>query len=206
MKNLLTKTFTISFKASCNYVEGLNTCLNILSQLGEYIPAEVNADIYVNEVTQVKELLHGKTRQELLSLPKMTDTNALAAMQFLSHALTMSYASSPMLNPILVFRMVKMTILHGICNISSFAFGCYGAWLVSEPTCDIEGGHRMGRMAIEMMKRLGAIEMMPRLYVPVYGFTNIWKGKRKMFGMIDHMILVLPCHYLFANKCKLFHQ
>lgn len=33
----------------------------------------------------------------------------------------------------------------------------------------------MGRVATEMMKRLGAVEMTPRLYVTVYGFINIWK-------------------------------
>lgn len=33
----------------------------------------------------------------------------------------------------------------------------------------------MGRVAIEMMKRLVAFEMTPRLYTAVYGFINIWK-------------------------------
>ena len=64
-----------------------------------------------------------------------------------------------MLNPILVFRMVKMSIEFGVCNISAFAFGCYGAWLVSDPHSDFEGGYSMGRVATEMMKRLGATEV-----------------------------------------------
>lgn len=80
-------------------------------------------------------------------------------MQFMNHALTMTFITKPLLNPILVFRMVKMSIEHGVCNISAFAFACYGAWLVSEPTCDVEGGHSMGRVATEMMKRLNAAEV-----------------------------------------------
>ena len=80
-------------------------------------------------------------------------------MQFMNHALTMTFIAKPLLNPIIVLRMVKMSIEHGVCNISAFAFACYGGWLVSEPSCDVEGGHRMGRVATEMMKQLGAVEV-----------------------------------------------
>ena len=80
-------------------------------------------------------------------------------MQFMNHALTMTFVAKPLLNPIIVLRMVKMSIEHGICNISAFAFACYGAWLVNIPFSDVEGGHRMGRVAIEMMEKLGAVEV-----------------------------------------------
>jgi hypothetical protein len=72
-------------------------------------------------------------------------------MQFMNHALTMTFIARPLLNPILVFRMVKMSMEHGICNISAFAFACYGAYLVIDH--DLEGGHMMGRVATEMTKR-----------------------------------------------------
>jgi len=55
--------------------------------------------------------------------------------------------------------MVKMSIEHGICNISAFAFACYGALLINEPCYDIEGGHMMGRVATEMTAKLGADEV-----------------------------------------------
>ena len=96
-------------------------------------------------------------------------------MQFLNHALTSSYQVKPMLNPILVFRMVKMTILHGIYNVSCFAFACYSAWLVTEPTFDVEGGHFYSRVALDMMKKIDAVEMIPRVYSVAYAFTNIYK-------------------------------
>jgi len=47
---------------------------------------------------------------------------------------------------------VKMSMEHGISNISAFAFACYGAYLVGIDR-DIEGGHMMGRVATEMTKR-----------------------------------------------------
>ena len=55
--------------------------------------------------------------------------------------------------------MIKMSIEHGICNISAFAFACYGCVLINEPFSDIEGGHMMGRVATEMTAKLGAVEV-----------------------------------------------
>jgi len=80
-------------------------------------------------------------------------------MQFMNHAVIMTYSFNPMLNPILVFRMVSLSTLHGMTNLSCFAFACYGALLVSEPSCDIEEGHSMGRVATEIMHMLGAREV-----------------------------------------------
>lgn len=86
-------------------------------------------------------------------------------MQFMNHALSMTFIAKPPLNPIIVCRMVRMSIEHGVCDISAFAFACYGVSLVSEPTCDVQGGHRIGRVATEMMKRLNAKKVGTSLYL-----------------------------------------
>ena len=53
--------------------------MSILSQLGEVIPTDITAAVYVDEVAHVKQLLHGKSRQELLSLPMMSETRKLVS-------------------------------------------------------------------------------------------------------------------------------
>jgi len=164
-----------SLIASGNYEECLDMCISILLQLGEIIPTEVTEDIYANEVAEVKKSLEGKNREDLLCLPTMLDASKLAAMQFLNHALTLSFVFKPILNPIVVFRMVEISIQHGVCNLSAFAFACYGGWLVSFPTYDFDGGYTMGLVANDLMKMLNATEIIPRLYSMVYGFINIWK-------------------------------
>ena len=155
--------------------ESFLKCVSVLSQLGVYIPTNVTAEIYQDEAMRARKLLQGKSQNELLSLPVMTDTHKMAAMQFLNHVLSVSYIVRPHHNPIMVFRMINLTIEHGLCNISPFAFGCYGAWLVSPLNLDFEGGHIMGRIATAMMNQLGASEIKPRLYLIVYSFINIWK-------------------------------
>lgn len=53
------------------------------------------------------------------------------------------------------FCFTKQCVLHVI----AFAFGLYGAWLVSAINSDFDGGYRMGRLAITLMNRLEAKEV-----------------------------------------------
>ena len=55
--------------------------------------------------------------------------------------------------------MVKLSIQCGVSNISPYAFATYGINLVNEPDSDVDGGHLMGCTAIELMTRLGAVEV-----------------------------------------------
>jgi predicted ATPase len=117
----------------------------------------------------------GLSRQDLWSLPLMTDLNKLTAMQFLNHMLIVTYTAKPPLNPIVVFRMMKMSVDFGVCNISAIAFSCYGAWLASSLNDDYDAAFAMGRFASELMKKLSGAESVPRIYAVVYGMINFYK-------------------------------
>lgn len=96
-------------------------------------------------------------------------------MRFLNHMLIATYYSNPSLNPLVVFRMVRITVDFGVCNISAIAFACYGAWLASSLNDDYEGAFTMGRVALDLMKKLGGGEILPRIHLVVYGMINIYK-------------------------------
>lgn len=62
----------------------------------------------------------------------------------------------------------------------------------------------MGRIAIEMMKSLDAIEMTPRLYLIVFGFINIWKepwqaGQQKHVEAYNSGVATGDMEYAFVN-------
>mmetsp|Transcript_22604 Transcript_22604/g.49001 ORF Transcript_22604/g.49001 Transcript_22604/m.49001 type:complete len:889 (-) Transcript_22604:208-2874(-) len=161
--------------ASGQLREGISKSTNVLAQLGETLPEHVDNTLYAEEVELVKRSLMDLSEDDLLNLPLMTDERKLACMQFMNIVMSAAYCVEPLLSPILVFRMVRLSIDHGVCNISTFAFGLYGAWLVSAVNSDFEGGYRMGFLAISLMNRLEANEFIPRVYTSVYGFINIWK-------------------------------
>lgn len=164
-----------SFWGAGQLDQGVSTCMRVLAQLGEVVPAQITAEAFHTEAARVKTILSGCSDDHLLSLPIMTDSNKLATMQFLNHLLYQVYTTKPVMAPIVAFRMIEISIQHGVCNIAPFAFGVYGSFLVSPGVSEIEGGYRMGRIATELMKRINAIEIIPRLYTTLYGLINIWK-------------------------------
>ena len=163
----------LSSSGKCD--ECINTSVSVLSQLGEFIPTKITQEIYFDEVVKVRQSLIGLSRQDLLSLPVMTDFNKLTAMRFLNHMLLATYASNPPMNPIVAFRMVRMTVEYGVCSISAIAFSCYGAWLASSLNDDYDVAFTMGRVASDLMKKLGSVEILPRVHAVVYGMINIYK-------------------------------
>jgi len=66
-----------SLIASAQYDEGIKACAGILSQLGEVIPTDVSAEFYATELNGILSFLNGKTREELVTLPMMTDIRKL---------------------------------------------------------------------------------------------------------------------------------
>ena len=65
--------------------------MEILSLLGTVIPTEITTDVHIHEVAQVKELLRGKSRQELLSLPMMLETQYLVSRCWSSRHIALAF-------------------------------------------------------------------------------------------------------------------
>lgn len=74
-----------SFLASGQLDQGIVTCMNVLAQLGEVLPAQITPDIFHSEVARVKSILDGLSNDQLLSLPIMTDTNKLVSRVIFYH-------------------------------------------------------------------------------------------------------------------------
>jgi len=66
-----------SFLASGQYERGIDTCKQVLAQLGEDVPVQITPALFQSEVTRVKTKLDGLTDEQLLHLPKMTDPQKL---------------------------------------------------------------------------------------------------------------------------------
>lgn len=106
--------------ATAKFDEGIETCIFVLSQLGIDVPTEINLNVYQTEVYQVKQLVAGKSENDILSLPMLLEKQKLvrdlqwkgyhyvffvviqqalnimtlflqAAMQFLNHLLSMTF-------------------------------------------------------------------------------------------------------------------
>ena len=69
----------------------------------------------------------------------------------------MAFQGLPLLFPRAIFRMVRLTIMHGASNISAYAFASYGVFFCSN--FDFEEGYKMGKIAKAMMQRFDSNEV-----------------------------------------------
>ncbi|WP_250658691.1 diguanylate cyclase [Alkalimarinus coralli] len=110
----------------------------------------------------------------LLDLPEMSDPHLLAAMRILNQILSAAYQSSPLLFPIIVSHMIQLSIRHGNCPGSTFAYSSYGLVLCGVAG-DIETGYQFGQLSIKLLEHLNTDEFKAKTLYGVYVFVYHWK-------------------------------
>ena len=141
-------------------------------------------------------------------------------MQFLNETVSMAFYSKPLLLPMLIFKMIKLSIEHGTCELSCMGFCGYGTILVSPSLDDIDGGYQYGHVGVELMRKFEAehvrknykqiqmhffpwiyphflfcyfTQLLPRLQVSFYGNIAIFKQPfqcKPDYGKIESLFLL----------------
>jgi histidine kinase len=153
--------------------QGLDAGLKALAQLGEVFHSRPSNARIRFELMKTTRLLRGESDEKIMRLPTMQDSRKGAAMQLMNMVFSCAFAAKPMLCPLLCLRMVNLTLVDGLCAVSSFAFATYGMLLCSY-NFDFAGGYRYGQLALKLLDRFGAKEWLPRVYAGVYGFIHGW--------------------------------
>jgi predicted ATPase len=159
---------------STNHTVGaIESGLQLLHHLGERFPQKpTKTDIGVSAF-RIKRMLRGKSDEAILRSVRMVDSRKVAAMQIMNILFTALYLARPMLAPLVALRMVKLTLEHGVTPISSVAFSLYGMLLCSNGR-HIEEGARYGDLALKMLDRFQAKQLIPRVFAAVFGFIHGW--------------------------------
>ena len=90
--------------------------------------------------------------ESFLHLPMVTDRSVLAALRLLSSCIAASYSKDFRLYQVIISRMFRLTIEHGISDSAPLAIASYGL-LVSSTSNDIDAGYRYGQLALELWER-----------------------------------------------------
>ena len=108
-------------------------------------------------VERVSERLGGKTIEDLVHEPQMTDASMKAAMDLCALLFPAVYQASPQLQPLLCATMVSLSLEFGNSPASSLGYGSYGM-VLSAFMGDVEQGYRFGRLALNLMELLKVSE------------------------------------------------
>lgn len=103
--------------------------LKVLESLGEKFPTKKSSNTIAVAVKRTKNMIRGKSNESLLRLPLMDDPEKIAAMQMMNIMFLYAYVAVPSLAPLIAVRMVKLTLEHGLCDISCVGFVTFGMLL-----------------------------------------------------------------------------
>jgi class 3 adenylate cyclase len=179
-KNLLDKIKVyevrmLAYIAQNRLDDVLSTALPVLKLLAVRFPTEPSpADIGL-ALEEIKLALAGRPAEELIGLPEMTEVYRLAAMRLLSIVSSAAYFGAPTLLPILVFKMVALSVKHGNAPESALAYAMYGLILCGQ-IGDVEAGYKFGQLALKLLEKLKTREHKAKTMAIVLMFINHWKA------------------------------
>jgi predicted ATPase/tRNA A-37 threonylcarbamoyl transferase component Bud32 len=155
-------------------VEAIEIALQVLRLLGITFPESPRPFNSFLGLLRTKLALTGKSIESLIDLPEMTDVYKLAAMRILaSIAGTVAHVFPEML-PLILYKLVNLSIQYGNTSFSTFAYATYG-FILCGLAGEIEDGYRFGKLALRLLEKLNAKELKAKTFNIVYFLIRHWK-------------------------------
>ena len=107
----------------------MDTALEVLKMLGINLPKNPNKLSIILGFINTKLLLGHKKVEDLAALPPMNDPSKLAAMRILINLVPAAFNTNPMLFPLIIFKMLALSLKYGNSSFSAYAYCMYGMLL-----------------------------------------------------------------------------
>jgi len=146
-----------SYIAQNKLQDALETGIHLLKLFGINFPqAPTEADMRLELESTKKQYIERdwpvkQSVEQLIDLPPMRDPNHLAVMCILNRIFPPAYLAMPELMPLIVLKMVKLSVTHGNAPESAFAYANYGLLLCGR-VGEIETGYHFGELALTLLE------------------------------------------------------
>lgn len=149
--------------------KAIEISLTVLRELGIHFPGRPGNTHIITAYLKSKWWLRGRAIESLILLPAMTDIRALAAMRVLQNITAIVYAKIPGLYPLMVIKMVELSLRHGVAAESAITFATYGA-IVNAVETNPAACYRYGNVALKLAEQTGGVARERTLLV--YNIVN----------------------------------
>jgi predicted ATPase len=141
-----------------------------LRELGEPVNQNPSTLTVVFHLLRTKAILRGKSDAFFRNLRIADDADYLVITQLLSFAMIHSYVVCPEASFLLCFRLIRLSIKHGLSGPSVVSFVAYGFLLCASGSFD--EGYRYGRLALDLVDKFEVWR--PRVLMFMYGYISHW--------------------------------
>jgi predicted ATPase/signal transduction histidine kinase/BarA-like signal transduction histidine kinase len=150
--------------------EGVLLALEVLKSLGIQFPGSHSTVSFLIAFSRSKWILRRKKIEGLEVLPKMEEPRMLAGMRIMQSITASAYNVLPGLYPLLVLKMVSLSVKYGNAAESSLAYATYGA-IVNAVQTNNKACYAFGNMAINLLTQFDDVGVRERTLL-VYNLIN----------------------------------
>ena len=168
----------LQHESQSRYEEAIHIGHHALALCGFSFPATVGERRAAldAEVAAIQARVSGCHVAELGDLPKMTDAMTCMMMQLFTNLHTSCYLSGDktltMLN---TAYMVRLSLTHGNCSESAYAYALYAAMLMVPIQRDYQSAYEFGQLALRVNDRFPAPAIRARVMMNLGWAVNLWR-------------------------------
>ncbi|UII19481.1 sensor histidine kinase [Fulvivirga ligni] len=155
-------------------VKAVDAALGVLGQLDIIFPAKPTTVQIGKELLRTSIKLSRKNKKQLLTLPPMTDQKALASMQIMASVGSAVSRTTPTLFPLMVFKMIHLSLKYGNSMESIPNYGGYGIIQVGALK-NFKAGLKYGELTRELLERHNPDPIKAKTLIVYYSFVHPWK-------------------------------
>ncbi|MEH2195795.1 MAG: AAA family ATPase [Nostoc sp.] len=155
-------------------LEAIQIAVSILKLLGINFPDEPTSTDIQQGMDEIAVSLKGKAIADLINLPLMSDLNKIAAMRILMGVLPAAFQTAPAMMPIIVCKMVNLSLNYGNTAVSSYGYSLYGL-LLCGVLGEINSGYEFGKLASSLVSQFNAEELKAKILTVVSAHVMHWK-------------------------------
>jgi predicted ATPase len=137
--------------------------LDFLRQVNISWPAHPGAEYLEAEIYAMNRLLAGRPVEQLVNLPRMQDSLWLTTMNVLAALILPAMITDKNLESIVVVRMTNISLEHGNCDASSYAYSEMNA-VVGIRFGDYKTGISFGQLGFLLVEEYGMERFKARVY------------------------------------------
>ena len=156
-KNARDKIIVYDLKSSLYVSQNkMADALAILKQavksLGVKLPSNPNELSPLPEILKFKIGFGRKSIPSLIDAPLLTDSNSLLVLHLLNSAIPPSFIGQPALFPVIVFKMVNLSIRKGNSPLSAFAYALFGV-IQGSGLGDYSTGYEFAKLGLRLLSK-----------------------------------------------------
>lgn len=169
------KIYEIKIKteiAKNNFLKGIEFGLEILSKLGIHFPKKPNRFHHSIELIKTMTFLKLKGEDYLVTSNSSQNPYILSSLRILSCINSVSYWVRPDLLPLLILKVVFLSLKYG-SNIYT-PYNLNGLGLILSEIGFIKSGERLGKMGLSLSEKQNSPDQKPRVSFVYYTFIHHW--------------------------------